>query len=190
MDAIELIEFNRIHVDAVKFMIAATDDYVACRCCLLNGLFPGLRLGAEAVEKYLKAFVLFANPSIDVKQYNHRIKTWASKASGLKPGFEPTQFSLIIDRLETHYRNRYPNVPNFKRNASSGELIGIDEFVLHICDSLPIPEVPKFRNYGYFFFVFCPWNPAMPYRIWLERDNATLDRVRNSLLQTAGCRYA
>jgi hypothetical protein len=44
-------------------MEVATNDYVACRCCLLNGLFPGLRLGAEAVEKYLKAFVLYAEPA-------------------------------------------------------------------------------------------------------------------------------
>jgi HEPN domain-containing protein len=184
MNAIELMEFNRTHLEAVKFMTAATDDYVACRCCLLNGLFPGLRLGAEAVEKYLKAFVLFANRSLDVKKYNHRIKDLASEASHLTPGFNPVQFAQVIDRLETHYRNRYPNVPAFKRDASTGELTGIDEFVLHICDSFPIPEVPKFRDYGYFFFVFCPWtSPMQPYRTWLERHNPALERARNSLLQ-------
>ena len=81
MNGIELIEFNRTHRDAVEFVIAATDDYVACRCCLLNGLFPGLRLGAEALEKYLKAFVLYGDPSLDVQKHNHRIGDLASVAS-------------------------------------------------------------------------------------------------------------
>jgi hypothetical protein len=63
MNASELMHFKRIHHEAVGFMEVATNDYVACHCCLLNGLFPGLRLGAEAVEKYLKAFVLYAEPA-------------------------------------------------------------------------------------------------------------------------------
>ena len=53
----ENLEFNSTYQAAVGFIESATDDYVASRCCLLNGVFPGLRLGAEAVEKYLKAFV-------------------------------------------------------------------------------------------------------------------------------------
>ena len=183
MDARELFEFDRINTKATEFAMAATDDYAACRCCLLNGLFPGLRLGSEAVEKYLKAFVLYVDRSHNVRQYEHKIKEIASVASKLNPGFEPMQYSNVIDRLEMHYRQRYPDVPNFNRGASTAELVGIDEFVLYICDSLPIPEVPKFRSYGYFFFVCCPWTPRDPYKEWLERDNVTLGRVRSSLMQ-------
>src|SRR6059036_2014282 len=105
MNALELIDFNRIHRDAGEFVIAATDDYVACRCCLLNGLFPGLRLGAEAVEKCLKAFVLYGNPSLDMRKYNHRNKDLASVASSLEPRFNGSQLDHVIDRLETHYRH-------------------------------------------------------------------------------------
>jgi hypothetical protein len=74
MNATELIEFNRSHALAGEFLRFATDDYLACRVCLLNGLFPGLRLGAEAIEKYLKGFVLYADPS-HKKKYLHNIKT-------------------------------------------------------------------------------------------------------------------
>jgi len=184
MNGIELSEFNRTHRDAVEFAIAATDDYVACRCCLLNGLFPSLRLGAEAVEKYLKAFVLYGDSSLDIRKYNHRIKDLASVASNLEPGFNAVQFGQVIDRLETHYRHRYPNVPDFRRDASTAELVGIDEVVLHICESLPIPEVPKFRNYGYFFFVFCPWTPPIDsHKKWLEQENVALQRVKTLLAQ-------
>ena len=184
MNAIELIEFNRIHRDAAEFVIAATDDYVACRCCLLNGLFPGLRLEAEAVEKYLKAFVLYGDSSLDIRKYNHRIKELASVASTLEPSFNALQFSHVFDRLETHYRHRYPNVPDFRRDASTAELVAIDEAVLHIYEDLPIPEIPKFRSYGYFFFVCCSWTPPLdPHKKWLEQENVPLQRVKTSLTQ-------
>jgi hypothetical protein len=184
MNGAELIEFNRANCEAGEFVIAATDDYAACRCCLLNGLFPGLRLGAEAIEKYLKAFVLYGDPSRKVKNYLHSIKDLASVASSLEPRFDAVQFGHVIDRLETHYRHRYPNVPDFKHDASTSELVGIDEIVLNISECLPIPEVPKFRNYGYFFFVCCSWTPSMdPYKKWLEQENVALQRVRASLLE-------
>jgi hypothetical protein len=186
MNATELIEFNRSHVLAGEFLRFATDDYLACRVCLLNGLFPGLRLGAEAIEKYLKGFVLYADPS-HKKKYLHNIKDVAAAASQKSPGFNTAQFSHVIDHLERHYRQRYPDVPDFDYGASTGELAGIDEFVLHIYESLPIPEAAKFRNVGYYFFVCCSWNP-MPtplvrYKEWLESDNVALNRVRNSLIE-------
>lgn len=184
MNALELVEFNRTHKDAGEFAIAATDDYVACRCCLLNGLFPGLRLGAEAIEKYLKAFVLYGDPSLDIRNYKHRIKDLASVATSLEPRFNAAQFSHVFDRLETHYRHRYPDVPDFRRDASTAELVGIDGAVLHLCECLPIPEVPKLRNYGLFYFVCCSWVPALnPHKIWLEQENVTLQRVKASLAQ-------
>jgi hypothetical protein len=144
MNSTELIEFSRTNIHAGRFVIAATDDYAACRCCLLNGLFAGLRLGAEAVEKYLKAFVLYADPLHNVKQYIHKIKDVATVASDLEPTFNTVQFSHVIERLERHYRQRYPDVRDFDRNASTAELVGIDELVLHICDSFPIPMCPSF----------------------------------------------
>ena len=185
MNVSELTNFNKIHHEAVGFMEVATNDYVACRCCLLNGLFPGLRLGAEAIEKYLKAFVLYAEPSHKVRKYIHGIKDVAAVTSKLTPGFNPLQqFSQVIDRLETHYRHRYSDAPDFKHDASTAELIGIDELVLQTFDSLPIPDVPKFRTYGYFYFVSCPWTPPLhPYKGWLERDNVPLRRVQDSLKQ-------
>jgi hypothetical protein len=184
MNTTELIEFNRINREAGEFAVAATDDYAACRCCLLNGLFPGLRLGAEAIEKYLKAFVLYGDPSLRVKNYLHSIKDLVSVASSLERRFDAARFGHVIDRLETHYRHRYPNVPDFKHDASTSELVGIDEMVLNISECLPIPEVPKFRNYGYFFFVCCPWTPSDdPYKKWLQQENVALQRVRTSLLK-------
>jgi hypothetical protein len=147
-------------------------------------LFCGLRLGAEAIEKYLKAFILYGDASQDVRKYNHRIKDLAQVASRLELRFNASQFSPFIDRLETHYHQRYPDVHDFKRDASTGELVGIDELVLHICECLPIPEMPKLRDYGVFFFVCCPWIPPEdPRKRWLEPKNLALQRVKPALVK-------
>jgi hypothetical protein len=183
MNFVELQEFSRQHIKAVEFVMAATEDYAACRCCLLNGLFSGLYLGAEAVEKYLKAFLLFVDPSIDVKkEYSHGITKLAAKASSVKPGFDLSRFTKVLDRLQMHYNNRYPDHPKFKRDASTDELIAIDELILLIVNSITIPEVPKLRNFGYFYIACCPWQPQMnPLKDWLERENLALQRVPDSL---------
>ena len=184
MNATDLIEFSRTHRAAGEFLVAATDDYAGCRCCLLNGLFSGLRLGAETVEKHLKACILYADPVRVIKGYNHRIKHLASAASDLEPRFNPSDFTKVIDRLEIHYRQRYPDVTNFDRSASTGELVCIDELVLHIWECLPIPDAPKFRSYGYYFFVCCPWAPPTnPHKKWLEQENGALQPVKTSLVQ-------
>ena len=39
------------------------------------------------------------------------------------------KFGHVIDRPETHYRRRYPNVPDFRHDGSTSELVGIDEMV-------------------------------------------------------------
>ena len=187
MNTVELIEFNRINREAREFVSLATDDYVACRCCLMNGIFSGFRLASEAIEKYIKAFILYKEPPYPVKNYLHDIKKVASAATNLEPSFNPTQhFGDIIDQLELHYHLRYPRDTYPPYSASAAELAQIDELVLYLYESLPIPEVAKFRNDGYFFAVCCPWSPPIhfnPDKDWMQRQNVALDRVRSSLIQ-------
>jgi hypothetical protein len=178
----EILEFNRANLTAGQFITAATHDYVSCRCCLLNGLFSGLVLGAEAVEKYMKGFILYANPDFDVKQYNHRIRDLVSPLSNSNPSTELNQFGDLFDRLETYYKTRYPNNPGAATYRSTGELHTIDLFVLHIYDCLPIPEEAKFGNNGYFGLIFLSKRGIFsPYEEWLKRENVALQGVWNSL---------
>ena len=199
MNAMELIEFSRLNTRAIEFLAAATDDYIASRCCLLNGMFPGLRLGAEAVEKFLKGFVLFDNPSLDVENmYNHRIWAIAEDASKVEPSFAPAKLNYVLKRLETHYQNRYPYDDNAAiirkrpkkprpkptRSMSTGEHAGLDDLVLYICECLPIPETPKLRLYGPLFLLCCPWLPARDHQAkWLQQENLAFERAKPMLLQ-------
>lgn len=142
----EYLEFGSANSEAGEFVQLATDDYVACRCCLLNGVLrPGLRLGSEAVEKYLRPSFYIRTPGYPVIKYLHFLRKMSLKASKLEPSFNPFQdFGETIDRLELHYSLRYPKVTEFPYSASTAELARIDELVLYLYDSLPIPEVPSF----------------------------------------------
>ena len=134
--------------------------------------------------------MLYTEPSHKVRKYDHGIKDVAAPASKLKPGFNPRhQFSQVIDHLETHYRHRYPDAPDFKHDASTAELVGIDELVLHIYEALPIPDVPKFHTYGYFLFVCCPrFAPLEPFKEWLERGECLAERSAGFLATTVSGR--
>ena len=182
MNFTELLDFNRANRMAVDFVGAATDDYVSCRCCLMNGLFPGLILGAQAVEKYLKAFGLFKDPSLDVKNYNHRITALLSFISRLEPNAKLDQFDDFFESLERYYMTRYPDNVDAATQMSTAEIDRIDRFVLHIYDSLPIPEEAKFGNYGYFCLLFLSKSGTIsPYEEWVKRENAPLQGVWGSL---------
>lgn len=54
----QVFEFARKNKAAMLMVDVAAKDYVACRCCLINGLFTGLVLGAQTVEKMLKGYIL------------------------------------------------------------------------------------------------------------------------------------
>ncbi len=182
MNFSEQMDFNRANRKAVQFIEAATEDYVSCRCCLINGLFTGMVLGAQAIEKYLKAFALFKDPTLSEKRYNHQIKALVSLVSDQEPKIEPVQFGDLFDRLESYYKTRYPGTAGAATEMSTGEMDRIDRFVLHLYDLLPIPEEAKFGNYGYFCLVFLSKDGTIsPYEEWLKLKNTALQGAWSSL---------
>lgn len=73
LDAAAVMQFSRTHKSAMLLMFRGTDDYVGARCCLLNGALAGLELAAQAVEKHLKAMLLFLQPAANVRAFSHRL---------------------------------------------------------------------------------------------------------------------
>ena len=65
---VQVNQFASENLKAMKFLNIATQDYIAARCCLINGLFSGLVLSAQAVEKYSKAYNLFLTPSKNTRK--------------------------------------------------------------------------------------------------------------------------
>lgn len=146
MNAQEIQHFAREHKKALMLLFAATQDYAAARCLLLNGLFSGLAIGSQALEKYLKAAILLADPAFPVRRLAHSISEAWQIAAPIFPEIGSSGFSEIADRFTLHYRERYPDNPNQTQSKSTGELAGLDQFIVAINENLPCPLNVKFRS--------------------------------------------
>jgi hypothetical protein len=58
---------------AMLLLRVAAHDYAAARCLLFNCMFEGLVLGAQSIEKCLKAYLLLHDPQRHVKALRHSL---------------------------------------------------------------------------------------------------------------------
>lgn len=140
-----LMEFSRSNKAAMLLMDQGTSDYVGCRCCLSNGVFSGLELGAQAVEKHLKAMLLFAKPGNNARSFNHKLPLLVSavQAEGIA---DLSGHIETIKKLQGHYQSRYPDNTGKATSASTDELQIIDELMHDILDRMPVPEEVLLRS--------------------------------------------
>jgi hypothetical protein len=68
-----LKHFFEEHKSATLLLRVAAQDYAAARCLLLNSLFEGHVLGAQAIEKFLKGYLLLNDPKRHVKKLSHSL---------------------------------------------------------------------------------------------------------------------
>src|ERR1700757_3722327 len=79
-------QFCMANSQATALLNTAAHDYAAARCLLLNGLVSGgLAMGAQAIEKFLKAYILLKNPAADVRKLQHSLADLLN-ADQLSPG--------------------------------------------------------------------------------------------------------
>src|ERR1039458_2286514 len=83
---VDMNDYCRKHSRATLLLLTAAHDYASARCLLLNGLFGGLVFGAQAIETFLKAYILFIDPSLDVKKaFSHSLTKLLQQADLLCP---------------------------------------------------------------------------------------------------------
>src|ERR1051326_3363602 len=92
-------DYARVHQYAVMMFTDAGSDYVAGRCCMINGLFPGLRLASEAVEKILKAFIFFVTGQKSTTKGNDRHNPYLLKQE-LRKTHTDSKLDLFDDVLK------------------------------------------------------------------------------------------
>jgi len=167
--------FARENQLAMEFLMIATDEYAAARCCLSNGLLAGLVLGAQAVEKYLKAFILFQNPTKNVKKLSHKISDLAKQASLLSQSFSLTQYAQLIRRLEQHYEGRYPDNPDASKHKSSSEIDELDQLVIYLNEQMMFPPEVKYRS-GFYAMANSSLDKSvlLSTEAWIKTNNKAL----------------
>lgn len=131
--------------DALLMIHQAVEDYMSARCLLLNGFFPGLVFSAQAVEKYLKGYLLLVNNKANTKKSWHKMMQIKNEIQSTKD-FGLDKYNSLIERLEKHYLTRYPDNKDASKFKSTGEILEIDEFIFHLNENLPIPVEVKYRT--------------------------------------------
>lgn len=174
LDRAALTEFARVHQRSILLVMRGASDYVGARCCLLNGVLSGLELGAQAVEKHLKAMLLFAVPETNVRAFNHKLPSLGKAVQ--EKGIANIMHCLpTIEKLQAHYQARYPDNPGQTLSASTGELEELDAVMNHFLDVMPIPKEVSLRSGVYALVTASSFrNMITPDEQWLLECNPML----------------
>ena len=81
----EANKFSSDNHDAMLLIHQATDEYISARCLLLNGLFPGLILAAQSVEKYIKGFILLVDRTKNLRSFSHNFNKLFDELKKISP---------------------------------------------------------------------------------------------------------
>lgn len=126
----------------------ATDDYIAARCCILNGLFSGFILACQSIEKILKSLIyLETGKATNLKRQDKhnpfKLKEELQKAKDYKLD----KFDALLKRLFDYYQRRYYDNKTSGRGACCGpELDEIDKLWIYLVERMPIPDEVKCRS--------------------------------------------
>lgn len=179
-------EFNKYasdHLNALQMIDNAVQDYISARCLLINGLFPGLVLAAQSVEKYFKGYILLLDRSKNTRKFSHNIIDLKDEVQRLKD-FGLDNYNNFLKRLEKHYLTRYPDNKNKSTFMSTDELLELDKLIIHLNENLPVPEEIKFRS-GLYIRLFLHLENNLPKMLpegyWATLHNEPLNNILDKL---------
>ena len=174
---VEMDEYCRKNSRATSLLLTAAHDYASARCLLLNGLFGGLVFGAQAIEKLLKAYILFIDPSREVKNaFSHSLTKLLKEAASLCPQLDFSKYTPLVQKFAGHYATRYPDDPAGSKSMTTADLFELDEFVIFLNENLPCPRNVKYRTglYALITFSLGPARTITPWERWIKAINQSL----------------
>lgn len=189
MTSSDVQKFARENKDAMLLLLKATEDYRAARCLMLNQIKnAGLGVAAQAVEKYLKAQLLFDDPTLNINNLRHYLKKIFRKVTSISPSLKTAKNIEIIKWLEFYYQRRYPDNPKLldgkKVSMFSYDKISLDEIdqlIFLINEKLSIPTEVKFRT-GLYGFLFIQTRKIKLFNeYWLSTKNEVFKKNKEKL---------
>jgi len=156
--------------DALMFLYNADTDYEAARCCILNGLFSGFMLASQAVEKFLKALIVFKCKKVKNIHDPFKLKECLKKVEN----YDIDRYDDLLKKLSDHYKARYyNNKADYQTNgACSGELVDLDNLWISLKEKMPFPNEVKFRTK--FFSDLFDESPYWKNKFWIREKNSSL----------------
>jgi|GEM_PF-1920363 len=171
-----LNDFAKKNSHATLLLHTAAGDYAAARCLLHNGLLTGLVLGAQAIEKFLKAFLLLHDPACNVKGVRHSLTKLLQEADALSPRLKLAGFAPLVEKFWKHYNTRYPDNANASTSMTSADLVELDAFVVFLNENLPCARNVLYRTglYAEITFSLGYKSTVTPTEFWIKNGNQTL----------------
>ena len=162
----------------------ATHDYAAARCLLLNLHFPGLVLGAQAIEKFLKAYLLFNDPRRNVRKLSHSLPKLLDEVDAIFPALLLHKYAEVVEKFSGHYQTRYPDNPGASSSRTTADLADLDEFIIFLNENLPCPKNVKYRTglYSAITFSLGPDSVATPCELWVKMNNNALSPLLSRIV--------
>jgi len=173
---LEMNDFARKHSRATLLLLKAAQDYAEARCLLLNGFFGGLVIGAQTIEKLLKAYLLFHDPTRNVKVFRHSLERLLQEAHSLYPQLTITRYAQLVKKFAGHYATRYPDDPAGSASMTTADLFELDAFVVFLNENLPCPRNVKYKSgvYAVVTFSLGPGATITSWERWIKERNQAL----------------
>jgi HEPN domain-containing protein len=157
----------------------ATDDYIASRCCLLNGLLSqGYILAEQAVEKELKSILLLLLPKENLRDRKkfrqHVINDLINRIHEIS-SLNLSSFKYLGEVLSDIYElTRYPDnrlrASKSSWSMTSAVVDDLDEMFFSLVEESPMPKEVKFRS-GIYVLAFDNQDPNSSTQYWALLDN-------------------
>lgn len=147
------------------FLMQGAWDYMAARCCLLNGQLPGLALGQQAVEKTLKG-LLYASKA----DYNHKAEDHRHHVTTIWEYLKQARPELILStesylpRFIEFYDGKYPDANLFYSGNSSNELLALDVTMKELTRMIPMNH--KHRLQVGVYGILCAYREGKVNMFW------------------------
>lgn len=166
---------------APMYFFKASDDYIAARCCILNGLFPGFMLASQSIEKLLKAVIYLETNKKNRGHNCFLLKEELKKMKNYETNYGIDKYDSILKKLSDHYQSRYDENPMCygTNGACSDELDEIDKLWFELVEKMKMPEEVKYRM-AFFSFLF-ESNPYWRSDIWIKEQNKTFELLSSAL---------
>jgi hypothetical protein len=128
----------------------------------------------QAIEKLLKAYILFIDPSREVKKaFSHSLTKLLQEAASLYPQLGFLKYAPLVQKFAGHYATRYPDDPAASKSMPTADLFELDEFVIFLNENLPSPRNVKHRTglYALITFSLGPARTVTPWEQWIKARN-------------------
>lgn len=174
----DTFEYANQHRNAMRSYSIANEDYIASRCCLLNGLLSqGYILAEQAIEKKMKSIIWILTPSMRFNDKKFRLHKLSHLIHYIHENskIDLRHIEQLCETLSDIYEfARYPDSKISSKRSSWHFSVSIihevDEAFFNLIEVSPMPNEVKFVT-GLYATALDTRRPHNRAQFWALNDN-------------------